>query len=184
MARAKGVTGRDSRGRIRTLHDPLPKREAGEAGTSEQPHFLFSIDEWKLILPRKSDVFALSPTYIGSPEVVVLSDVSLQQPLYESRVARQPRSLRSRVILQKTAEAFVPQVCGAEEERSAHGAQQQGFLIQGFDNVRAPSRLLCETLVGVLVSLRSLLFGCRELAVEIGIWRKQSARSQTGTTAE
>ena len=41
-------------------------------------------------------------------------------------------------------------VCGEEEGGSAHGAQQQGFLIQGFDNVRAPSRLLCEVLLTTL----------------------------------
>lgn len=47
--------------------------------------------------------------------------------------------------------SLFPQVYGTEEEWSAHGTQQQGFLMQCFDNVRAPSRLLCEVLLNNLV---------------------------------
>lgn len=47
--------------------------------------------------------------------------------------------------------SLFPEVYGKKEEWSAHGTQQQGFLMQCFDNVRAPSRLLCEVLLDNLV---------------------------------
>lgn len=43
-----------------------------------------------------------------------------------------------------------PEVYGKGEEWSAHGTQQQDFLMECFDNVRAPSRLLCEVLLNNL----------------------------------
>lgn len=49
--------------------------------------------------------------------------------------------------IEPDCQSLFPECIGTEEEWSAHGTQQQDLLMECFDNVRAPSRLLCEVLL-------------------------------------
>lgn len=55
------------------------------------------------------------------------------------------------MALKQAVKNMFPELYRKEEEWSAPGTQQQDFLIECFDNVRAPSRLLCEVLLNNLV---------------------------------